>query len=193
MSANAAASGRHAVIFLRGATLLLAASGLIYELVIGTMASYVHGDTTRQFAMSFGLFTAGLGAGAGASRWVSCRPWWLLAWVELALCVYGIFLVPVCMPHGFPGAWVIARFGVASVIGGILVGLELPVIAGLLGDFGGTMALDYAGALVASWLFPFAAMPLLGLDGTAAMAGGVNALAAFGCMWFAHNARRDEP
>lgn len=172
-------------LFLRIATLCLAASGLVYELVIGTLASYVHGDTTRQFAISFGVFTAGLGLGAALSKHLPLRPWALLAGVEALLCLYGCLLVAVCTPQGFPGPWLELRFVGAATLGGVLVGLELPVIAELLSDFGGTMALDYGGALVASWAFPFVLMPHLGLQGAALAAAATNALASLVCVWFA--------
>lgn len=167
----------------------MAASGLAYELVIGTLGSYLRGDTTGQFAISFGVFTAGLGLGAALSRRLPLRPWALLAVVEFLLCAYGLFIAGLCSSDPRlalgNGSAVEQHLALAALLGGVLVGLELPVIAALLGDFGGTMALDYAGALLASWLFPFVLMPAVGLVGTAMWAGAANGVVGLVCVYYA--------
>ncbi len=180
-------------VFLQLSTLAVAASGIAYELVIGTLGSYMHGDVTRHFAISFGVFTAGLGMGAWLSAMLSSKlrqslhlsSWGMLAWVELALCIYGLALVRLCGALDMFSPWAEISFASAAGLGGVLVGLELPVLVAMLGDFGGTMALDYVGALLASWAFPFVLMPWVGLDGTARAAGLANGLVGIVCMYFA--------
>src|ERR1043166_781710 len=48
--------------------LVIAACGLIYELLAGTLASYVLGDSVTQFSLIIGLYLSALGAGAWLSR-----------------------------------------------------------------------------------------------------------------------------
>ena len=66
------------------------------------------------------------------------------------------------------------------VIGG-LVGLELPLLARILRQYGtlrqvlaDLLSLDYIGSLIAALLFPYLLLPLLGTFDTALVAGGIN-------------------
>ena len=50
--------------------LVVAACGLIYELLAGTVASYVLGDSVTQFSLIIGLYLSALGVGAWLSRFL---------------------------------------------------------------------------------------------------------------------------
>ena len=43
--------------------LIIATCGLIYELLAGTLASYVLGDSVTQFSLIIGVYLSALGAG----------------------------------------------------------------------------------------------------------------------------------
>src|SRR4051794_2335704 len=59
---------RTPVLFLN--VLVVATCGLVYELLAGTLASYVLGDSVTQFSLVIGLYLSALGAGAWLSRFV---------------------------------------------------------------------------------------------------------------------------
>jgi spermidine synthase len=63
--------------------LVIATCGLVYELVAGTLASYVLGDSVTQFSTVIGVYLSALGLGSYLSRYVkrglargSWRPSW---------------------------------------------------------------------------------------------------------------------
>src|SRR5262249_15184787 len=49
---------------------LIATCGLVYELLAGTLASYVLGDSVTQFSFVIGIYLFALGVGAWLSRFV---------------------------------------------------------------------------------------------------------------------------
>ena len=44
--------------------LIIASCGLVYELLAGTLASYLLGDSVTQFSLVIGIYLSALGAGA---------------------------------------------------------------------------------------------------------------------------------
>ena len=59
---------RTPILFLN--VLLIATCGLVYELLAGTLASYVLGDSVRQFSLIIGIYLSAMGVGAWLSRYV---------------------------------------------------------------------------------------------------------------------------
>ena len=59
---------RTPILFLN--VIVIATCGLIYELVAGTLASYVLGDSVTQFSLVIGIYLFSMGAGAWLSRFV---------------------------------------------------------------------------------------------------------------------------
>src|SRR5256886_17587056 len=51
--------------------LLVAACGLIYELVAGTLASYLVGDSVFQFSTIIGTYLFAMGIGSALSRYIN--------------------------------------------------------------------------------------------------------------------------
>ena len=51
--------------------LLVAACGLIYELVAGTLASYLLGDSVLQFSTVIGTYLFAMGIGSALSRYLN--------------------------------------------------------------------------------------------------------------------------
>src|SRR5499426_1838216 len=50
--------------------LLIAACGLIYELIAGALASYLLGDSVTQFSTVIGTYLFAMGIGSGLSRFI---------------------------------------------------------------------------------------------------------------------------
>ena len=53
--------------------LIIATCGLIYELLAGTLSSYVLGDSVTQFSLIIGIYLFAMGVGSWASRFIEKR------------------------------------------------------------------------------------------------------------------------
>src|SRR5947199_10689748 len=71
--------------------LLVAACGLIYELVAGTLASYLVGDSVFQSATVIGTYLFAMGIGTAVSRYINRRLANRFVLLELLLGVIGGF------------------------------------------------------------------------------------------------------
>src|SRR5882724_4398902 len=71
--------------------LLVAACGLIYELIAGTIASYLIGDSVFQFSTVIGTYLFAMGLGSALSRYLEKGLIQKFIWVELMLGVVGGF------------------------------------------------------------------------------------------------------
>src|SRR3981189_501319 len=71
--------------------LLVAACGLIYELVAGTLASYLVGDSVFQFSTIIGTYLFAMGIGSALSRYINRGLANRFVWIELLLGVIGGF------------------------------------------------------------------------------------------------------
>ncbi|EMI58169.1 polyamine aminopropyltransferase [Rhodopirellula sallentina] len=162
--------------------LIIATCGLVYELVAGTLASYLLGDSVTQFSLIIGVYLSALGIGAWLSQYIEEHLARAFIEIELALALIGGFSTPLLF-LAFPLVdWFhVLLFGSVVVIG-VLVGLELPLLMRILKehlDFSElvsrVLAFDYLGALFASLLFPVFLVPRLGLTRTAILFGLLNA------------------
>ena len=50
--------------------LAIATCGLVYELIAGTLASYLLGDSVTQFSLVIGVYLSALGVGAWLSQYI---------------------------------------------------------------------------------------------------------------------------
>jgi len=162
--------------------LVVATCGLVYELLAGTLASYVLGDSVTQFSLIIGVYLSALGLGAWLSRFVDERLARCFIEVELGVALVGGASAPLLFLSFAYLTWFrLALFGIVLVIG-TLVGLELPLLMRILKDHldfrdlvSRVLAFDYMGALVASLLFPIFFVPRLGLVRTSLSFGILNA------------------
>ncbi len=163
--------------------LIIASCGLVYELLAGTLASYLLGDSVTQFSLVIGIYLSALGAGAWISRFVDERLARCFIEVELAVALIGGLSAPVLfLAFSSVGAFRAVLYGIVFSIG-TLVGLELPLLMRLLKehlDFedlvSRVLAFDYLGALFAALLFPMFCVPRLGLVRTSLLCGLLNAV-----------------
>jgi spermidine synthase len=163
--------------------LLIASCGLIYELVAGTLASYLLGDSVLQFSTVIGVYLSAMGLGSWLSRYVQKGLAHRFVHIELAVAVLGGLSAPVLFlafakTHAFRPVLYTLVAGI-----GTLVGLEIPLLMRILRQqvafkdlVAGVLTLDYIGALFASLLFPLFLMPKLGLVRTSLVFGLLNAL-----------------
>jgi len=164
---------------------VIATCGLVYELVAGALASYLLGDSIRQFSLVIGTYLSAMGLGSWLSQHVRGSALRMFIGVEILVGLVG----------GFSSTLLFLAFGVLPVfepllyiqlvVVGVLVGLEIPLLMQILRDrfefkelVANVLFLDYAGALIASLLFPFVLVPILGLLQTSYLFGLCNALVA---------------
>ena len=170
--------------------LIIATCGLIYELLAGTLASYVLGDSVTQFSLIIGIYLSALGVGSWLSRFVEKELARRFVDVELAVAVLGGASAPLLfLTFAHLSYFQVVLYGLVFLIG-VLVGLEIPLLMRILKDHldfkelvARVLALDYAGALVASLLFPIFLVPRLGLVRTSLLFGLLNAAVGLWATW----------
>src|SRR6202050_90349 len=162
--------------------LLVAACGLIYELVAGTLASYLVGDSVFQFSTIIGTYLFAMGIGSALSRYLNRGLVYRFVWIELLLGVIGGFSSALLMlAFAFTQGFELILYALVIVMG-VLVGLEIPLLMRIVKDryqfrdvIAHVLTFDYLGALGASLLFPIILVPRLGLVRSAMLFGLINA------------------
>ncbi|MBM4075349.1 MAG: polyamine aminopropyltransferase, partial [Planctomycetes bacterium] len=162
--------------------LVIATCGLVYELLAGTLASYLLGDSVTQFSLVIGIYLSALGVGAWVSRYVTDGVARCFIEVELGVALLGGLSAPILFAtFAWGESFRIVLFSLVFAIG-ILVGLELPLLMRILKDhldfedlISRVLAFDYIGALFASLVFPIFLVPQLGLVRTSLICGLMNA------------------
>lgn len=178
--------------------LLVALCSITYELIIGTVSSYLLGNSVYQFSLTIGLYMSAMGVGSYLSKFVRKNLLESFFWVELSVGVLGgtsaalLFGVFTFSPYFQPAMWLIT-LGI-----GTLVGLEIPLLtryvrryAHLREALANVLSWDYIGALIGSIAFPLLLLPALGLLNSAALIGLINvAVAAVGLWTFRDELRQ---
>ncbi len=179
---------------LLAATFVIATAGLVYELIAGTVSSYLLGDSVYQFSLVIGLFMTAMGLGAWLSRHVEALEQGFVS-AQIALGLIGGFSAPILF-----FAFVMidnyeAFLLLICLVVGTLVGLEIPLIVRLLQreqalrvNISNILTADYLGALAAALLFPLVLVPQLGLMAVSLLFGLFNILVA-GLSWWIFRAR----
>jgi len=164
---------------------VIATCGLIYELIAGTLASYLLGDSITQFSTVIGCYLFAMGIGSWLSRYIHKNLLGFFIKVEILIGIVGgcsaAFLL-VLFEHVYSFHFLL--YWVVTVIG-ILVGIEIPILLRLLKDrlefkdlVSKVFTFDYVGALFASLLFPMILVPHLGLVKSSFLFGMLNVLVA---------------
>jgi spermidine synthase len=164
---------------------VVATCGLIYELVAGTLASYLLGDSVTQFSTIIGVYLFSMGIGSYLSKFFNRN---LIGWfiqIEILVGLVGgtssslLFLL-----FEQVESFRILLYLLVSLTG-TLVGLEIPLLMRILqGRFefkdlvSQVFTFDYIGALLASIIFPLLLVPNLGLIKTSFFFGILNVLVA---------------
>jgi spermidine synthase len=149
---------------------VIAVCGLIYELIIGTISSYLLGNSVTYFSLTIGLFMSAMGLGAYVSRRITrfLLGWFILLEIVIGL-VGGVSAALLYTVFATTGFYHLAMVALIILIGSF-VGMEIPLLTRLSGDvsslkdtLANVLTVDYLGALVASVLFPLVLLPYLGL------------------------------
>lgn len=170
-----------------GAVFLCAASGLVYELALVALGSYLIGNSVQQASIVISVFVFSMGIGSLAAKRLARWPVASFALIELVLAlVGGLSVMALYASFAWLDLYQPALIVLGGVIGG-LIGAEIPVLMALVqrirrqeaADAAADLfAVDYIGALVGGLAFPFLLLPAFGLIQGAMVAGAVNAAAA---------------
>ncbi|MFJ6867439.1 polyamine aminopropyltransferase [Streptomyces termitum] len=180
-----------------------AACGLVYELELVALASYLIGDSVTQASVVLSVMVFAMGLGSLLAKRLRCRAAVGFGLLEGLLALIGgtsALVLYACFAWLGESRWVLVAFSLAI---GILIGAEIPLLMSLIqraprrsaatgrpgrpgrpgdpDDAAGTVAdlfaADYVGALVGGLAFPFLLLPWLGQLTGALVTGAVNAVA----------------
>ncbi|MFH0177411.1 polyamine aminopropyltransferase [Streptomyces cacaoi] len=185
------ATGRFLVL---ACVFVCAACGLVYELELVALASYLMGDSVTQASVVLSVMVFAMGVGSLAAkrlrRFAAAGFGALETTLALvggcsAMALYAVF----AWTGDWGGVWaygprvLLVAFSLAI---GVLIGAEVPLLMELIQrirrqDAGGAVAdlfaADYVGALVGGLAFPFLLLPFLGQLTSSLLTGGVNVVA----------------
>ena len=180
---------------------VVAACGLLYELVAGTLASWLLGDSVLQFSTIIGVYLFAMGLGSFLSRYVQRQLVATFLRVELLVGLVGglmpaALFVAFNLLHESGGASTPFRVLLYALVllVGALVGLEIPLVMRILKSHfrdrwrlselvSQVLTFDYLGALVVAVAFPLLLLPGLGPVRTGVVFGLMNAAVAAWVLW----------
>ncbi|MEM6960713.1 MAG: polyamine aminopropyltransferase [Myxococcota bacterium] len=170
--------------------LVVATSGLVYELLIGTLASYVLGDSVTQFSTTIGTYLFAMGIGSYLSKFVDRSVAARFVEIELAAAIAGGFAAPTLfIAYAYSTHFSLVLYGLLILIG-TLVGLEIPLLMRILREelrfeelVAQVLTVDYIGALIGSLLFAMVLVPHFGLNRTSMAFGLLNCAVAMMSTW----------
>ena len=149
---------------------VIATCGLVYELIAGTLASYLLGDSVTQFSTVIGVYLSAMGVGSWLSGRLERDLLAVFVRTEILIGLVGggsaaaLFLL-----FDQVSAFRVPLYSIVAVIG-VLVGVEIPLLLRILQDrivfkdlVARVFTFDYIGASFASLLFPLVLVRHLGL------------------------------
>lgn len=163
-----------------------AACGLVYELALVALGSYLVGNSVTQASIVLSVMVFAMGVGSLAAKPLQGRPVAAFAIVEGALALAGgLSVLALYAAFAWLDLYVPVLVAVAFTVGA-LIGAEIPLLMTLLQkirrqDAGSAVAdlfaADYVGALIGGLAFPFLLLPVFGHVKGALLVGVVNAVA----------------
>nr|WP_230299300.1 polyamine aminopropyltransferase [Actinomadura coerulea] len=170
-----------------------AACGLVYELALVALGSYLVGNSVTQASIVLSVMVFAMGVGSLAAKPLQGRAVVAFAVVEgLLALIGGVSVLVLYAAFAWLDLYVPALVVVAFAVGA-LIGAEIPLLMTLLQrirkqDAGSAVAdlfaADYVGALIGGLAFPFLLLPTFGHIKGALLVGVVNAVAGMAVvMW----------
>ncbi|PID74057.1 MAG: spermidine synthase [Desulfobacterales bacterium] len=160
-------------------------SGIVAEFVLSTLATYLGGNAVLQWTLVMSLMLFSMGIGSRCSRHFHSHLLDTFIFTEFLLSL--LCAVSAVFAYGLAAhteSVDLVIYGQSMIIG-TLIGLEIPLVTRLNGEYeelriniSTVMEKDYYGALLGGLLFAFVALPYLGLTYTPILLGAVNFLVA---------------
>lgn len=177
--------------FLLVSVFLIAICGIVYELSIGNISSYLIGNTVVQYSLTIGTFMFAMGLGSFASRVFHKDLIDVFILVELAIGVVGGFSAVILL-YGYANfpSYSVLMFGLIIIIGG-LIGVEIPILTRLIDhryqdlkiSISNALGFDYIGALIGSVGFSLFLLPKIGVIATSYLLGIINLVVVLLNLW----------
>jgi len=175
------------------AVFIIATCGLVYELVAGTLASYLLGDSVKQFSFIIGVYLFSMGIGSYFAKFIKKNQLNTFIEIEIIVGVIGGLSSVILFLLFEKVAYFQFILYFLVFITGCLVGLEIPLLMNILKDkvkfsdlVSNVFTFDYIGALLASVLFPLVFIPQLGIIRTSLFFGMINLSVAIALCFILH-------
>ena len=188
LAEHTAPRSRFARVGLLAVVFVCAACGLVYELALVSLGSYLIGNTATQASIVLAVMVFAMGIGSLAAKPLQRHAVTAFAAIELALALLGgLSVLALYAAFAYLSLYTQALVVVAFVLG-LLIGAEIPLLMVLLqrirkqeagSAVADLFAADYIGALIGGLCFPFVLLPVFGQLRGAIVVGLVNAIA--GC------------
>lgn len=165
---------------------VLSLCGIIYELILGSLATYLLGNPVQQYSITIGVFLSSMGLGSYLSRFVVKNLIRNFVYIEIVLGLTGGLSVLILnFLFSFSFSFYLLHIFFLILIG-TMVGLEIPLLTRILKQYGSlkeiisnVLTLDYVGGLAGSLLFPLLLFPFFGRYLAAVTVGIINIAVAF--------------
>ncbi|MGA8114555.1 MAG: polyamine aminopropyltransferase [Actinocatenispora sp.] len=174
---------RFAVLF---TVFVCAVCGLVYELALVALGSYLIGDSVGQASIVLAIMVFAMGIGALSVKPLQRHAAVAFAGVEILLALLGgLSVLALYAAYAWLDLYTPAMVLVTFVVG-LLIGAEIPLLMVLLqrirrqeagAAVSDLFAADYVGGLLGGLAFPFLLLPVFGLVRGALLVGALNALA----------------
>ncbi len=176
----------------RGVILLLSVSiiaicAIVYELGIGSLSSYLLGNSIYQFSITIGLFMTAMGIGSYLSKYITRQLITAFIRVELVIGCIGGFSCPILFAAYSFKFFYVPTMWILIILIGTLIGLELPLLTRIFREYttlrialANALTFDYLGGLIGSLAFPLLLLPLLGIFETSLVMGLANLAVVIG-------------
>ncbi|MBN2430406.1 MAG: polyamine aminopropyltransferase [Acidobacteria bacterium] len=182
MKPSSGLAGAAARLILLASVFVVAACGLVYELVAGAVSSYLMGDAVTQFSLVIGVFLCAMGLGSYLAKYVRRELLRIFIEIEIWLGLVGGLssMAMFTVSAFFESVFAVFFYGLCALLG-VLVGVEIPLLVRIFKEvedvsaaLSNVLALDYVGALAGSVLFPLVVLPYLGLSRASVVFGLMN-------------------
>ena len=162
-------------------------AGIVAEYVLSTLATYFLGNSVFQFTMIVSIMLFSMGLGSRLSQAIRTNLLYAFVVIEFILSVLSSTVSLLAYTASAYTIYTGAVIYSLSVIIGLLIGMEIPIVIRLNDKFEElrvnislVMEKDYYGSLLGGVFFAFVGLPFLGLTYTPFMLGSVNFLVAIG-------------
>ena len=167
-------------------------SGIVAEYSLATLAAYLLGNSTIQWAMILSVMLFSMGIGSRLSKYITHNILEKFIIVEFFLSLlvsFSVLITYLCLAYAsFNNSILLIVWRldgviiyVFSLLVGLLIGIEIPLVIRLNNNFeslrlniANVMEKDYYGSLLGGIFFSFIALPFLGLEYTPFIIGGIN-------------------
>ena len=166
---------------------IISICAIVYELGIGSLSTYLRGNSVYQFSITIGLFMTAMGVGSYLSKYFTRQLIITFIFVELMIGGIGGFSCPILFAaYSFNFFYTPVMWGLIILIG-TLIGLELPLLTRIFREYttlriamANALTFDYLGGLIGSLTFPLVLLPLLGIFETSMIMGLANLAVVLG-------------